>query len=225
MRARPRRGPRLRVVGAAQPAARPGPRPKTSTTDWYAAASPGPGPKPHPQTGTQRQRLAQAQNLNHRLVRSSGRPSVGVPTLRSRLPRDADPLDRRQAPLTSLYRGIWDEGEPVTWRPVHRSTPRGPGPRRKPRPQTGTEQQASRGPTPRPPTVGPQPVNATTLAIASDGFIRPSVRRGRPLSSRATASRWAWLWSARPVPLGTYWRSRIWEDRGAGHRKPDWDRL
>ena len=216
MRARPRRGPRLRGPGTGQGSASTAqPRPR----------DPGPGPKPQPQTGTQRQAPTQAQNLNHRLVCRSGRPSVGVPTLRSGLPRDADPLDRRQAPLTSLYKGIWDEGEPVTWRSVHRSTPRGPGPRRKPRPQTGTEQQASRGPTPRPLTVRPQPVNATTLASASDGFIQPSVRRGRPLSSRATASRRAWLWTARPVPLGTYWRSRIWEDRGAGHRKPDWDRL
>jgi uncharacterized membrane protein len=49
-----------------------------------------------------------------------------------------------------------------------------------------------------------QSVNATTLASASDGFIQPSVCRGRPFSSRATASRWAWSWTERSVPFGKY---------------------
>jgi hypothetical protein len=37
-----------------------------------------------------------------------------------------------------------------------------------------------------------QVVIATAAANASDGFIQPRVCRGRPLSSRATASRWSW---------------------------------
>jgi hypothetical protein len=53
-------------------------------------------------------------------------------------------------------------------------------------------------------TLRSQSVNATTLASASDGFIQPSVCRGRPFSSRATASRWAWSWTERSVPFGKY---------------------
>ena len=49
-----------------------------------------------------------------------------------------------------------------------------------------------------------QAVIATAAASASDGFIQPRVCRGRPLSSRATASRRAWSWTARSVPLGKY---------------------
>lgn len=41
----------------------------------------------------------------------------------------------------------------------------------------------------------------------SDGFIQPSVCRGRLLSSRAMASRSSWLCTERSVRFGKYWRS------------------
>src|SRR4051812_49090751 len=56
------------------------------------------------------------------------------------------------------------------------------------------------------------PVNSggqrNSSVIFSAGVIQSRVMRGRPLSSAAIASRSAWLWTARSLPLGRYWRSR-----------------
>ena len=52
-----------------------------------------------------------------------------------------------------------------------------------------------------------QAVNATASANFSDGVWKPSVCRGRPFSSSATASSCSWVTWARLVPFGKYWRS------------------
>src|SRR5882757_7789858 len=49
---------------------------------------------------------------------------------------------------------------------------------------------------------------ASSLCMRSAGVFQPSVLRGRPLSSAATARRCWGLWTDRSVPLGKYWRSR-----------------
>jgi hypothetical protein len=48
----------------------------------------------------------------------------------------------------------------------------------------------------------------SSFASFSDGLIHSSVRRGRSLSMRATRSRCRWLWMARSVPFGKYWRRK-----------------
>ena len=50
-------------------------------------------------------------------------------------------------------------------------------------------------------------MTARSLARRSAGVSQPSVLRGRPLSSAATAARCSGVWTARSVPLGKYWRS------------------
>ena len=52
-----------------------------------------------------------------------------------------------------------------------------------------------------------QAVIAMSSLSFSAGVAQPRVWRGRPLSSAATRSSWSWLWTARSVPLGKYWRS------------------